>query len=289
MNLDFWTTKATRTFLEDVAFFNHISSGVEITRDSLYQPAFLNGADIDGQPTKIDGMEFINVSFNYTVIDNFIFENCTFIFTKFRASEIVNCRFYNCRFVMCNFYQCTISNVHVNPKSFYKCLDKRKHQNIGVYLYQQLLKNYKEQDQIEYERYVQFKFYQWGRYQDLFESRNIKRQRFDRLSKIASYVYKFFWEIAFGYGLRFKRAVVSLIFVIMSFSLINFHFKSYFGLCLDNIYESIYFTTISLTTLGYGDITPNEIAGKLFAAFQSVIGFLFFAVFASILFRRVAP
>ena len=75
---------------------------------------------------------------------------------------------------------------------------------------------------------------------------------------------------------------------------INFFCSDVFGLGLSDEpvvawSEALYFTTVSLTTLGYGDITPTTSLGRIVASVQSVVGFSLFAMFASMLFRRVAP
>ena len=36
--------------------------------------------------------------------------------------------------------------------------------------------------------------------------------------------------------------------------------------------DSFYFTTVLLTTVGYGDITPNSWQGKAFATFYVLVG-----------------
>jgi len=53
--------------------------------------------------------------------------------------------------------------------------------------------------------------------------------------------------------------------------------------------EAFYFTSVSLTTLGFGDITPTTTLGRVAASIQCIIGFFLFALLASMLFRRVTP
>lgn len=45
--------------------------------------------------------------------------------------------------------------------------------------------------------------------------------------------------------------------------------------------DAFYFCTITLTTVGYGDITPQTSAGKLFAIFYVIIGIGIIAGFAN--------
>jgi voltage-gated potassium channel len=50
--------------------------------------------------------------------------------------------------------------------------------------------------------------------------------------------------------------------------------------------DSVYFCTITLTTIGYGDIVPRTDAGKLFTIFYVFIGIGILATFASLLVKN---
>ena len=45
--------------------------------------------------------------------------------------------------------------------------------------------------------------------------------------------------------------------------------------------DSFYFSTITLTTIGYGDITPETDLGKLFTMFYAVLGIGIIGAFAN--------
>jgi hypothetical protein len=51
---------------------------------------------------------------------------------------------------------------------------------------------------------------------------------------------------------------------------------------IQGTWKHFYFSTVTLTTLGYGNIVPNDIFSEIIAALQSIIGFMGFAVFAGI-------
>lgn len=51
----------------------------------------------------------------------------------------------------------------------------------------------------------------------------------------------------------------------------------------DNFFEAVYWATVSLTTVGYGDIYPVSTAGKIVTMFSSVFGIAVIALPASIL------
>jgi len=50
--------------------------------------------------------------------------------------------------------------------------------------------------------------------------------------------------------------------------------------------DSFYFTTVTLTTIGYGDIAPKTDAGKLFTIFYVLVGIGTIAFFANLLVKN---
>lgn len=55
-----------------------------------------------------------------------------------------------------------------------------------------------------------------------------------------------------------------------------------------NWIDSLYFSVVTLTTIGYGDLVPKTDAGKLFTVFYVVIGIGIFAAVVNFLVRRAA-
>ena len=55
--------------------------------------------------------------------------------------------------------------------------------------------------------------------------------------------------------------------------------------------DSFYFTTITLTTIGYGDLTPTTAASKIFTSFYAIFGvgimiYLLSSVIGTFIFRQ---
>ncbi len=53
-----------------------------------------------------------------------------------------------------------------------------------------------------------------------------------------------------------------------------------------NWLDAFYFTTITLATVGYGDIVPHTDLGKLFTIFYVIVGIGILATFANLLIKR---
>lgn len=50
--------------------------------------------------------------------------------------------------------------------------------------------------------------------------------------------------------------------------------------------DAFYFSTITLTTIGYGDIVPHTAAGKIFTMFYVIVGIGIIGGFANFLFKN---
>ena len=53
-----------------------------------------------------------------------------------------------------------------------------------------------------------------------------------------------------------------------------------------NWVDAIYFSVITLATVGYGDIVPKTTAGKLFTVFYVLVGIAIIATFANLALKR---
>ena len=235
------------------------------------------------------------VSFSKTHIHGIIFRNCTFRHCLFIGAFVDGCEFHKCEFVSVNTHKIKIERTYIDPRSFEKCLDRRRHQNIGAHLYHALLKNSRDEDQIEFQRSAQFLFLRWKRHQDGHEVSSLCRENKFAMARkffwkcLIGYLLRLSWEQFFGSGVRIRYYMRTLAVIVILFSAINYCFRDQFGLPVSNCVDALYFTVISLTTVGYGDIVPATGYGKFASSIQSVFGFILFALLASMLFRRVCP
>jgi voltage-gated potassium channel len=54
-----------------------------------------------------------------------------------------------------------------------------------------------------------------------------------------------------------------------------------------SVVDSIYFTTITLTTIGYGDLTPSSDAAKIFTVVYSLVGIGLMGTFIGVIATKV--
>lgn len=68
-------------------------------------------------------------------------------------------------------------------------------------------------------------------------------------------------------------------YLLPSISMICGFFKeSFFNKAFDNFFESIYFSVVTLTTLGYGDFLPQNWLSQLFVIYEVLVGILLIVV-----------
>ena len=258
----------------------------------------------EGRRTEIRNKKFVGCRFSHTQIIGITFRNCVFESCLFIGATFRDCSIHRCSFRSTNTHKISIEETYINPLSFDDCLDKDRHQNIGTHLYQELLKNSRDEDQIHFERDARFLFLRWERYQKRYElGQKIVELRglaqwlkllLELLTGSVSCSIRWIWEFAFGSGVRIGRFLMTAVLVALVFFGFNFFFRKELGLELDGrpieeVTEAWYFTVVSLTTLGYGDITPTTSLGQLVASAQSIVGFLLLALLASMIFRRLFP
>lgn len=69
--------------------------------------------------------------------------------------------------------------------------------------------------------------------------------------------------------------------LVLAFGAVFFHYTENLGWV-----DSFYFCTITLTTIGYGDITPTTSFGKIFTSFYAILGIGIIGTFANLLLKR---
>ena len=287
MSNSFFTLPGSPSDIDKVEF----SKLVElrgIIRSKIFRPSHLK-SPFSPQRWRIKNCQFIEISFSQTLIEEIEFKDCTFTSCLFLGTIFKHCRFTDCTFVNSNTYRIEFTDVYISPRSFDRCLDKKLYQNIGVYLYQELLNNSRQQSQPDFAQDALFQFRRWLRFEYIYKLRQNDVAKASRLELTRLIVQSWFAEKLLGFGVRLRnycRTAVSAVFIL---ALINYHFSSNFGLNIPTFVDALYFTTITLTTIGYGDITPMTMPGRLVIAGEGVTGFVLLAILASMVYRKILP
>lgn len=259
--------------------------------DFLYRPDSITSP----QPPKkwlVRNKTFHNVSFSHTHLSHLEFSDCKFEKCLFIGTTITDCRFSSCAFVDCNLYRSQIERCYIDPRSFDACLDSAKHPNIGVALYQDLLHNSRQQAQPDFTLEAQYQFARWQRYLAWDEIWRSEHSCFQKCLKCLSVFPAWVFEKAAGSGMRLGNLAVTSGVALVLLTFFNYYFRTSFGLELqgqpvDSVVEAFYFSTIVVTSLGFGDITPTTGVGQAMVAIEAILGFVAFATLVSMIFRRI--
>ncbi|SFT01869.1 Pentapeptide repeat-containing protein [Sulfitobacter marinus] len=260
-------------------------------KDLLYRPEKLVSPK---PPAKwmVRNKTFINVSFSKTQIQYIEFTDCNFEDCLFIGSIITDCRFNNCEFDWCNFFRAEFKNCYVDPKVFERCNDSVKHPNVGMSLYQELLNNSRQEGQPDFALEAQYQFKRWQRYLKWEQLKDSDAGFLKRGLLLAAIMKAKILEITTGSGTRLFNFSVTAASLLIFLTVINHTFAQCFGLMIDkepvvDWSEAFYFSTIVVTSLGFGDITPTTVSGHVVIAFEAIVGFVTLATLVSMLFRKI--
>lgn len=257
-------------------------------KDVLYEPPLLAP---DRPKNIMSNKTFVNVSFSKTTIRGVNFRRCDFQNCLFIGTVFDHCEFHGCTFVDCNPYKARFTKTYINPAVFSKMLDPKSHSNIGIILFQQLLANSAENRQSGFAQSAEYYFRKWKRYQLEYEYRKkqISRGYFYR-----RWIPDRLYDLFAGYGLRTTPFLVwtvllfSLILLVNHFLWPRFAMHGYSpGSTRSNWIVTFYYTVITISTLGYGDITPSSNFGMALAGIEALLGIVWLSILASIIIKKV--
>ena len=92
------------------------------------------------------------------------------------------------------------------------------------------------------------------------------------------------WDITSGFGESLFRWVASCGVALTAFSFLYFYFEAISP--VSSVIDYVYFSVITFTSLGYGDIHPEGVVGKILASTEIILGLIMFGVLLSFLGNR---
>jgi hypothetical protein len=259
---------------------NSLSEFLEREQDGewkglLYFPESFRS--VGRSPLVFSEKTFVEISFKDTDIEHVRFVRCRFERCLFIGASITRCEFTDCIFIETNTSKLKINQCLLDPACFDKNFDLVNDTNIAIDLYHSLYRNASDEHQPDHgvESLYRMKRAE-NRHLDSQKLRGIITPRDYFKKKCVHVIYDFIS----GYGLRTTRVLRFVLIVIALFSVLNYSlspviFKS--GLNVSFI-DSIYFTCVTMTTLGYGDITPATPVGKILVTLQALSGFIVMSI-----------
>lgn len=111
--------------------------------------------------------------------------------------------------------------------------------------------------------------------------------------KMSKLRWLFLWilRLFIRYGERGWLLLVWVLGLILSFGALYWKFElidfSKENASRPDFWDSLYFSVVTLTTLGFGDIHPTRLAGKIVAGLEATFGYAVVVIFISILVSRI--
>jgi len=137
-------------------------------------------------------------------------------------------------------------------------------------------------------------FHSIGRYEDeswaFRKEKDMERKSYFHFKSLHKWLWSCFLNGIFGYGEQPGKVIISAISIILIFTFL-FMSSGISGTGIEgsiskNFLDCVYFSTVTFTTLGYGDFRPLEGCGRVFAGTEAFIGALMMALFVYTFARR---
>jgi len=281
LNGEFKTISTEEEFLEILRYSDAV-------RDLEFKPTKLSPARPGNRFTK---KRFTNISFSKTDIIGIEFKKCEFADCLFIGTSFIDCEFHDCVFKGCNPYKIKFRGTYIDPSYFAGMLSPVDHSNIGVWLFQQLLKNSAECRQPSFSQNALYYFHKWKRYQLDYEYKEGELSRFQYYKR---WLPSLLYDHLAGYGLRLWPLARLTIALLVTCTIFNHYAWPVFQIHSTSIdagsatfTKSLYYTVITVTTLGYGDLTPTSNFGMNAASIESLFGVVWLGLLANTIIKRV--
>jgi hypothetical protein len=245
---------------------------------------------------RLKQLRFINVSFSKKTIQGLSFTECEFEDCLFISSIWVNCKFDSCRFRGCNTYRMQINNTYIDPRSFVNMLDPKRYTNIGIDLFEKLLKNYRDNGHIDFIPTAEFEYRKWKRFRLMYPRPDAGWNTLSFRKKIersCSLISQLFFEYTAGYGWKISRFFGTSVFAFLCIFSINLIFWEQMSLkANDAILQNkdpltiLYFSIMLMSTLGFNSINPQSGLGMALVSLEALAGPVWISILAALIIKK---
>ena len=276
-----------KIFQKSSDLFEHFEKSKDL-RNVRFEPNELIADDIN---YIFRDISFVNVSFSKTVIKGFTFRNCEFKDCLFIGTKFTSCFFHNCKFSNCNPYKIKFLNCYIDPLVFKNMIEIKKYSNIGMHIFHELFLNSNKIGRLDFKANAEYYFRKYKRYQFRYD---LKQKNISKFNFLKKWLPESLFEFFAGYGLKATPVFIWSLVVFIVMTGFNYFFWGNFtysdisqAIQKPNIILAIYYTIITITTLGYGDIIPSTNLGMILASVESVLGLFLLSMFATLIIRKI--
>lgn len=283
---------------------------IEDSRSEFKDADFSNSAFVDATLT---GVDFEGAKLSNTVLtDSRVNES------NLRLAELSGTDLRNVNLTDSTFYDASVDNISINDSTQLdsrfveeRRADKSKSRSEAIELYKQAVGAYRiwmskmrERGKISEARHYYFREREVRRKRTWLQTEKAVHRFLEEdmgSSEIKDIINKLFHSMLysvsrriFGYGEKLTNVVVWSTILICSYSIfyatigkLSTSGDVFTGVGIFNaVLRSLYFSVVTFTTLGYGDISPASSLTAIAAMTEAVLGAIFVALFVFVLGRR---
>lgn len=189
-----------------------------------------------------------------------------------------------------------INNTYIDPRSFVNMLDPKHHTNIGIDLFEKLLKNYRDHGHIDFIPIAEFQYRKWKRFRLMYprpeaEGRTLSFKK--KFRRFCALLCQLFFEYTAGYGWKVSRFFVTSLIVFLCIFAINMTFWEQINLKSDdailqnkNASTVLYFSIMLMSTLGFNSINPQSGLGMVLVGLEALAGPIWISILAALIIKK---
>ena len=265
---------------------------------------------------RLSEIKFNNVKFDNVVFENSHLENC-----NFSSSELRRIKFINCILIDIDWNDVVLKKeFFLNLKAPYEkdIYINSKKSSKTTYYYKELVETYikiknnfrengryndmswsylkeKESERLSYKN--EFRTFYYKNYARAYKIKGKEKytkakSMFKRYQNFFKYILECIKYFLFGYGEKPIYILGWSIFVILLFSVLFFYSRgivsNYLSESKITYLNSLYFSTVTFTTLGFGDIFPISLFSRVLVMLEALMGLFFYSLFVYSFGRRIA-